>query len=95
MRELHVNTDFPQPSEDALQALFKNIVTRRKDTLARLHTAIIRQYRSSSAKKIADRHETHLESFDENVPNPRPRSMMPLWKREFDNIVGGVVMADG
>jgi hypothetical protein len=95
MRELHVNTDFPEPSKDALQALFKNIVIRRKDTLTRLHTAIIRQYRSSSAKEIADRHETHLEAFDEDVPNPRPRSMMPLWKRQFDNTVGGVVMADG
>ena len=95
MRELHVNTNFPEPSEAALKALFKNIVDRRKDKLQRLHTAVIRQYRSSTAKHIAHDHGVVLEVFDEGVENPRPRSMMPLWKREFDSLVGGIVFADG
>jgi hypothetical protein len=95
MCELHVNTDFPEPSKEALKALFKNIVDRRKDKLMNLHTTIVRQYRSSSAKKLAVDHAITLESFDEHVANPRPRSMMPLWKRQFDSIVGGIVFADG
>ncbi|KNG46364.1 f-box domain protein [Stemphylium lycopersici] len=91
MRELHVNTNYPQPSEASLKALFKNIVERRKNKLLKLHTAIIRQYKSSSAKIIAANHEVVMEVFDEEVANPRPRSMMPLWKREFDSRVGGIV----
>jgi hypothetical protein len=95
IRELQVNTDFPEPSRDALKALFKNIVDRRKDKLYLLGTAIIRQYRSSSAADIARNHGVVLEVFDEGVLNPRPRSLMPRWKREFDSLVGGIVMADG
>jgi hypothetical protein len=95
MKELHVNTNFPEPSKDALRALFKNIVERRKDQLRNLNTAIIRQYRSSSAKHIAKAHGVAFEVFDEDVLDPRPRSLMPLWKREFNGIVGGIVMADG
>ncbi|KAI2486251.1 hypothetical protein Ptr902_00384 [Pyrenophora tritici-repentis] len=95
MRELHVNTNYPEPSEAALHALFKNIVDRRKDKLRRLHKAVIRQYRSSSAIHVAENHAVTLEVFDEGVENPRPRSMMPQWKREFDSRVGGIVFADG
>jgi hypothetical protein len=95
MKELQVNTDFPAPSRDALKALFKNIVDRRKDKLCLLGTAIIRQYCSSSAQDIARNHDVVLEVFDEGVLDPRPRSMMPRWKREFDSLVGGIVMADG
>jgi hypothetical protein len=91
MRELHVNTNYPEPSEESLLALFKNIVARRQDKLHNLHTAIIRQYRSSSAKHIAANHQILIEVFDADVENPRPRSMMPLWKREFDRRVGGIV----
>ena len=91
VRELHVNTNYPHPSKQALRSLFKNIVSRRKDKLMNLHTAVIRQYRSSSAKEIASNHEVVIEIFDEGVENPRPRSMMPLWKREFDQRVGGIV----
>ena len=91
MRELHVNTNYPEPSEASLKALFKNIVERRKDKLLMLHTAVIRQYKSSSAKNVAANHEVVMEVFDEEVANPRPRSMMPLWKREFDSRVGGIV----
>ncbi|RMZ69622.1 f-box domain [Pyrenophora seminiperda CCB06] len=94
MCELHVNTNYPAPSKAALLALFKNIVDRRKDKLRRLHLAVIRQYRSSTARTIAENHDVVLEAFDEGVENPRRRSMMPLWKREFDSRVGGIVFAD-
>ncbi|KAF1943870.1 hypothetical protein EJ02DRAFT_118083 [Clathrospora elynae] len=94
MRELHCNTNFPAPSKDALKALFKNIVDRRKDQLRNLHTAIIRQYRSSTAQEIARNYQVILEVFDEGIAEPRPRSMMPLWKREFDSKVGGIVMSE-
>ncbi|KAL6710599.1 hypothetical protein ACN47E_008647 [Coniothyrium glycines] len=94
VRELHVNTDFPEPAEQALRSLFKNIVDRRKDKLILLQKVVIRQYRSTSAKVMADEHAVILEGFDEGVENPRPRSMMPQWKREFDATVGGIVSAD-
>ena len=92
IQELHVNTDYPEPSERALLALFKNIKDRRMDKLTLLKKTIIRQYRSSTAQQIADDHEVILEVFDEGIADPRPRSMMPQWKREFDTRVGGIVM---
>ncbi|CAO2653828.1 Nn.00g105610.m01.CDS01 [Neocucurbitaria sp. VM-36] len=90
--ELHVNTDFPQPSEQALRSLFKNIKDRRMDKLLSLHTTIIRQYLTSTAQDIAVNHEVIFNAFDEGVVSPRPRSMMPQWKRNFDHMVGGIAM---
>lgn len=92
--ELHVNTDFPRPSVQALLALFKNIKDRRQDKLLQLEKAVIRQYRSSSVLEIANGFGLILEVFDKDAVRPRPRSMMPQWKREFDDLVGGIVMAD-
>lgn len=94
IREVHLNTDFPLPSEQSLKSLVKNIINRRKDKLRRLDLCIIRQYQNNTAQEIADRHEVTLEVFDMNVMNPRSRAMMPLWKREFDLRVGGIVTAD-
>lgn len=93
IRELHVNTNFPRPSVQALIALFKNIVDRRQDKLTNLKTTIIRQFRGDSAKEIATNYNVVLEVFEKDIRNPRPRSMMPLWKRRFDNTVGGIVMS--
>ena len=92
IRELHVNTDYPHPSKDALHALFKNIKVRREDKLINLKKTVIRQYRLSTAREMAEMHEATLEVFDEVVAEPRPRSIMPQWKREFDARVGGIVM---
>ncbi|OAL51607.1 hypothetical protein IQ07DRAFT_385962 [Pyrenochaeta sp. DS3sAY3a] len=94
IRELHVNTDFPAPSEQALRALFKNIKVRRLDKLFDLEKVVIRQYRASTAQDVADDHGIVLDVFEEGVANPRPRSMMPEWKRDFDRTVGGIVSAD-
>lgn len=92
IKELHVNTDFPEPSEQALIALFKNIKARRQTKLTQLKKQIIRQYRSCTARGIADDHNITLEVFDADTEDPRPRSMMPQWKRQFDRYVGGIVM---
>jgi hypothetical protein len=92
IQELQVNTDYPEPSEQALKALFKNIKDRSRDKLVHLKKTVIRQYISNSAQEMADNHGAVLEIFDMCVPNPRPRSMMPEWKREFDTLVGGIVI---
>jgi hypothetical protein len=91
IRELHVNTDYPAPSKQALMALFKNIKVRREDKLLKLEKTVIRQYMSSTAREMAIQHHAILEVFDEGVVEARARSMMPQWKREFDNAVGGIV----
>jgi hypothetical protein len=91
IREVHLNTDFPLPSEQSLKSLVKNIIDRRKNKLRNLECCIIRQYMSNTAQEIADRHEVVLETFDMDVMDPRARAMMPLWKREFDQKVGGIV----
>ena len=91
VREVHLNTDFPLPSEQSLKSLIKNVVDRRKDQLRNLEVCVVRQYQSDTALDIANRHEVVLEVFDMNVENPRSRAMMPLWKREFDQKVGGIV----
>jgi hypothetical protein len=95
IREVYLNTDFPDQSELALKCLVKNIVNRRSKKLRILSRVTIRQYMSSTAQDIADRHNITLEPFDMNTDNPRPRSMMPLWKREFAQRVGGIVTASG
>ncbi|UPX10560.1 uncharacterized protein EKO05_0001212 [Ascochyta rabiei] len=93
IREVHLNTDFPLPSEQSLKALVKNIVDRRTNRLRHLEICIVRQYQNNTAQDIADRHEVILETFDMNAANPRARAMMPVWKREFDQRVGGIVTA--
>jgi hypothetical protein len=92
IRELQVNTDHPAPSEQALLSLFKNIKDRRSDKLLQLEKTVIREYLTCTSRQLADDHGVILEIFDENVEAPRPRSMMPEWKREFDVTVGGIVM---
>ncbi|KAF2123371.1 hypothetical protein P153DRAFT_371697 [Dothidotthia symphoricarpi CBS 119687] len=91
IRELHLNTDFPEPSEQALMALCKNLKPRRHDKLKKLEKTIIRHYRSSTAKGVAEDNGLTLEPFDTATYEPRPRPMMPLWKRQFDSRVGGIV----
>ncbi|KAF1357568.1 hypothetical protein EJ07DRAFT_167488 [Lizonia empirigonia] len=94
IREVHLNTDFPLPSEQPLKSLVKNIIDRRKDKLRHLELCVIRQYRNDTALAIANRHEVTLEVFDMDAMEPRARAMMPLWKREFDQRVGGIVTSN-
>lgn len=92
MLELQVNTDHPEPSEQALYSLFKNIKDRRQDKLLKLEKVVIRQYQSRSIEKFVADHNVTLEVFEEELDLPRPRSMMPQWKRDFDRRVGGIVI---
>jgi hypothetical protein len=92
IRELQVNTDYPEPSKQALKSLFKNIITRKQDKLIRLEKTIIRQYRLNTASAMALEHGAVLEVYSDGFGNPAPRSMMPEWKRQFDARVGGIVM---
>lgn len=92
MRELQVNTDHPAPTDQTLLALFKNIKDRREDKLFKLDKVVIRQYRSRTAEHIAHDFNITFEAFEYGQLNPRPRSMMPGWKRDFDALVGGIVM---
>jgi len=91
IRTVYLNSDYPEPSQLVLKALVKNIKDRRCETLLHLERMVIRQYRSSTAKELCLLHECILESFDEESMVPRARAMMPLWKRQFDAFVGGIV----
>jgi hypothetical protein len=92
IRELQVNTDYPFPSKQALASLFKNIIMRKQDKLLQLERTVIRQYKANSARPMAFSQGAIFEVFDENVRDPALRSMMPEWKREFDSVVGGIVV---
>ncbi|KAF9732403.1 hypothetical protein PMIN06_007448 [Paraphaeosphaeria minitans] len=88
--EVHINTDFPLPDEKALNGLLKNLRSQRQERLFKLERCIIRQYTAESALICAEGAGATLETFDLAVENPRPRNMMPSWKREFDERVSGL-----
>ncbi|OAG02098.1 uncharacterized protein CC84DRAFT_1189420 [Paraphaeosphaeria sporulosa] len=88
--EVHINTDFPIPDENALNSLLKNLRSQRQERLFKLERCIIRQYTAESARICAERAGATLETFDLAVENPRARKMMPSWKREFDERVSGL-----
>ncbi len=89
IREVHVNALHPGDVDVALKALFKNIMTLRAESLLLLHTLVIRQCGTGIWEQgIADGYGITLEIF--KVPHSWPPSMMPLWKREFDETVGGI-----
>jgi hypothetical protein len=87
MVEIQINTDFPNPDERALISLLKNLRSQRKERLFKLERCIIRQYTAETARLCTERAGATLETFDAEVDNPRARSMMPSWKREFDDRV--------
>ena len=93
IEECAINTDGPEPDGIALQALLKNIKDQRAQRLKQLHTVIIRQYNGSTAQEIVDEAECSLVVFGVG-PHARPRSMMPQWKRDFEQRVGGIDIGD-
>ncbi|KAH7409804.1 hypothetical protein DE146DRAFT_604936 [Phaeosphaeria sp. MPI-PUGE-AT-0046c] len=90
--ELQVNTEYPEPSKQALWALFKNIKSQKIERLVNLDRVVIRQYGASTAFAMATDHGAIFEAFDEDSTTPRSRAMMPEWKRQFDTHVGGIIM---
>jgi hypothetical protein len=87
--QVEINTDFPEPDDMALEALLKNIKEQRADRLRSLETVVIRQYDAKSARDMVERAGITLVIYDE-LGEDRPRSMMPSWKREFAERVGGI-----
>ncbi|KAF2009607.1 hypothetical protein BU24DRAFT_357775 [Aaosphaeria arxii CBS 175.79] len=85
--EVQINTDFPEPDESALRALLKNIRTQRQERLKKLETVVIRQQDANSGQVLADESGVVLDVFD---VEGAPRSMMPNWKRQFEQRVGGI-----
>ena len=84
IKECMINTDFPEPDETALNRLLKNLRTQRLERLHNLERVIVRQYTGESARVFVERAGATLETFDPHVENPRARSRMPLWKRNFE-----------
>lgn len=85
--EAQINTDFPEPDEKALNSLLKNLRSQRHERLHKLERVVIRQYTAESARLFAERAGATLETFDFQVDDPRARTLMPSWKREFDERV--------
>lgn len=92
IEEVQLNTDFPKPDEHSLNALLKNCREQRAARLTRLEKFIIRQFKDDTAKPMAERAGVDFEVYDHPGQEPVIRSLMPEWKREFDERVGGVVL---
>ncbi|KAF2635230.1 hypothetical protein P280DRAFT_198024 [Massarina eburnea CBS 473.64] len=84
IREVQINVDNPEPDEEALHALLKNLKQQRMERLHLLERVIIRQYGGSSALEMATDAGATLESFDRDLDR---RMDMPEWKRKFHDRV--------
>ncbi|KAF1961038.1 hypothetical protein CC80DRAFT_489248 [Byssothecium circinans] len=85
VREVQINVDHPEPDEEALRALLKNLKTQRAERLHRLERAIVRQYGGSSTMEMVTSAGATMEAFDKDVDaaTKRRRMDMPEWKRIF------------
>lgn len=88
IKEMHINTDFPDPDHLALKALLKNLRDQRATRLHQLERVYIREYNGDSAEQYAIDAGATLQSFDLGAETVRPRHLMPDWKREFYARVG-------
>ncbi|KAF2004890.1 hypothetical protein P154DRAFT_518943 [Amniculicola lignicola CBS 123094] len=85
--DIQINTNFPEPDKAALMALLKDIKWQRANRLKRLERVLIRQHDTDTARDLTKEMEIELEMFhEEDVPS----SMVPLWKRNFRDRVGGI-----
>ncbi|KAF2497088.1 hypothetical protein BU16DRAFT_507952 [Lophium mytilinum] len=87
--ELQMNMEDPE-DETVLRLLFKDIKEQRRKRLTLLEKVIVRQLNGHSARKFVEDSGLTLEVFDAEYPTTRPNSMMPAWKREFQERVGGL-----
>ncbi|KAF2679244.1 hypothetical protein K458DRAFT_119366 [Lentithecium fluviatile CBS 122367] len=87
VREVQINTGYPNADPTALLSLLKNLRQQRAERLHALERVIIRQYGGNSAQEIADWSGATLEAFEEDVHEMRLRTSMPQWKREFEDRV--------
>ncbi|KAF2728422.1 hypothetical protein EJ04DRAFT_477406, partial [Polyplosphaeria fusca] len=88
IREVQINTDFPEPDEAGLKALLKDFRQQRAQRLTGLRKAVLRQPDTDGARSVADFAGADLEVFSTDGSS---RMLMPAWKREFDRKVGGIV----
>jgi hypothetical protein len=89
IEEVQINTDYPEPDEHALVALLKNARQQRAERLAKLDKVIIRQYRGEGARKLVEAAGITLAVFGVEGDG-MTRAMMPTWKRQFEDRVGGI-----
>jgi hypothetical protein len=91
IEEVQLNTDFPKPDESSINALLKNCREQRAARLIRLNKFVIRQWKDDDAKPLAERAGVEFEVYNHAGDEHVIRALMPEWKREFDEKVGGVV----
>jgi hypothetical protein len=88
--EVHINNDLPNSDNTALRVLLKNVAEHRATRLRKLGNIIIREYEGEGAPSSLEKSGLTFEVFDQGASQPRPRHMMPLWKRQFEATVGGI-----
>jgi hypothetical protein len=87
---VHINNDRPEPDETALRVLLKNVAEHRATRLRKLGEVVVRQYEGETPPSFLEKSGLRFEVFDQGASQPRPRHMMPLWKRQFEAIVSGI-----
>jgi hypothetical protein len=89
IREVHINIDYPDPDESVTRILLKNVKEHRTTNLGSLAKFTVRQYSGDGARPLTDDAEVILEAFEKGRARKLPRSMMPVWKRVFEEQVSG------
>ncbi|KAF2175947.1 hypothetical protein K469DRAFT_701270 [Zopfia rhizophila CBS 207.26] len=88
--EVQINTDFPKPDVVVLKLLLKNLREQREIRLKKLGKVIVWQDKEDSARTLVESAGAAVCVFSPEGTQTRSRSMMPAWKREFEERVGGL-----
>ncbi|KAF2117438.1 hypothetical protein BDV96DRAFT_572102 [Lophiotrema nucula] len=80
-----INSDFPDPDKQALEALLKNLKQQRAERLTSLEFILVRD--AEDARPFCERAGAELEVFDAGSIG---KTMRPAWKRAFAQRVGGI-----
>jgi hypothetical protein len=86
--EIDINLDFPNPDQKALRVLLKDVKTQKATRLHQLNV-VLRQYDGEWTKDLFAIPGL-VTVFDGSQGGERPRAMLPAWKREFEQRVGGI-----
>jgi hypothetical protein len=89
--EVQLNTDFLTADKLTLGMLLKNTKEERQTRLKNLDTFIVRQLEDDSARDLVEDAGATLDVFywrEETQQGRDPRSLMPLWKRKFEEKLG-------
>jgi hypothetical protein len=85
---IDINLDFPNPDQKALRVLLKDVKTEKATRLHQLNV-VLRQYDGEWIKDLFAIPGL-VTVFDGSQGGQRPRAMLPAWKREFEQRVGGI-----